>query len=213
MTAEKNIKVLLVDDHAMVRGGIKMFLKYYDGMELLGEAQDGEEALRFCENQRPDVILMDLMMPNMDGITATRMIKDKWPEIKIIALTSFDQKELVSGALKAGASGYLLKNSSAEELAEAIRMANNGQSVLSTRATQSLVSDSLPIAETKTFNLTEKEMEILSLMVQGATNKEISEKLVLGVSTIKFHVSNILSKLGVETRTEAATIAMKNNII
>jgi NarL family two-component system response regulator LiaR len=206
--AVKSISVLLVDDHAMVRSGIKTFLKYSGGMELFAEAKDGEEALRLCEARQPDVILMDLMMPNMDGITATRMIKERWPDIKIIALTSFDQKDMVSGALKAGAIGYLLKTTSAEELADTIRMTAAGRSVLSPEATHSLVSDDRPI-DGKTCNLTVKELEILALLVKGATNKEISEKLMLGVSTIKFHVSNILSKLGAQTRTEAASLAIK----
>jgi two-component system, NarL family, response regulator LiaR len=204
----KSISVLLVDDHAMVRSGIKTFLKFYEGMELFAEAQDGEEALKLCESKQPDVILMDLMMPNMDGITATREIKARWPDIKIIALTSFDQKDMVSAALKAGAIGYLLKTASAEELADTIRMTAAGRSVLSPRATQSLISEDPP-KDAISCSLTEKELEILSQLVRGSTNKEISEQLMLGISTIKFHVSNILSKLGAQTRTEAATLAIK----
>ena len=209
---EKPVRVLIVDDHAMVRSGIKTFLEIYDGMEPCGEAQDGEEALRLCELKHPDVVLIDLMMPRMDGITAIKAIREKWPDIKVIALTSFDQKDMVSGALKSGAIGYLLKNTSPEELADAIKMAAAGRSVLSPKATQALISDT-PGEELKTFNLTKKELDILSLIAQGATNKEISKKLALGISTVKSHVTNILSKLGVETRTEAANIAGKHKLV
>lgn len=205
---ETPIKILLVDDHAVVRSGLKAFLQSFDGMELLGEASDGEEALRLCEFMQPDLILMDMIMPNMDGITATRAIKNRWPEIKVIALTSFDERELVRGALQAGAIGYLLKNISAEELAKAIRTAAAGRSILSPEATQALIND-VKTADTETYDLTEREHEILSLMAQGATNNEISEQLVLSTSTVKFHVSNILSKLGASTRTEAVALAMK----
>ena len=190
------IKILLVDDHMVVRSGLSTVLEVNDDMKLVGEAGDGEEALRLCESIQPDVVLMDLLMPKMDGVTATRIIKERWPQIQVIALTSFKEKEYVEGALKAGASGYLLKNVSAEDLVNAIRRAAAGQPSLSPEAAQVLiqkVNEPPPPGQ----DMTDREKEILALMVQGLSNNEIADKLVISTSTIKFHVSNILSKLGV----------------
>ncbi len=212
MTNSKPIKVLLVDDHMVVRSGLSTVLAIYDDMQMVGEANDGEEAVRLCERRQPDVVLMDLVMPKMDGVAATKAIKQRWPQIQVIALTSFKEKEYVEGALKAGASGYLLKNISADELVNAIRKAAAGQPSLSPEAAQVLiqkVNEPPPPGQ----DMTDREKEILALMVQGLSNNEIAEKLIVSQSTIKFHVSNILSKLGVAGRTEAVALAVKHNLV
>jgi NarL family two-component system response regulator LiaR len=205
------IRVLLVDDHAVVRSGLAAVLASLDDMQLAGEAGNGQEAIRFCEAVKPDVILMDLVMPVMDGVAATRTIHERWPDIKIITLTSFGDKDLVEGALKAGAISYLIKSISAMELADAIRGAMAGKSSLSPEAAQVLMQN-LKEPNT-TFTLTEREHEILALMVSGLGNNEIAERLIVSRSTVKFHVSNILSKLGVASRTEAVALALRNKLV
>jgi two-component system, NarL family, response regulator LiaR len=212
MTESASIKVLLVDDHAVVRSGLGAVLLTYDDMTLIGEAGNGEEAVRLCEKLQPDVVLMDLMMPVMDGVAATAAIKKQWPKTNIIALTSFKEKEMVEGALKAGALSYLLKNVSAGELATAIRGAVSGQPRLSPEAAQVLIQD-MKEPPAQTYDLTDREKEILSLMVEGLPNTAIAERLVVSQSTIKFHVSNVLSKLGVSSRTEAVALALKNHLV
>ena len=212
MTESPSIKVLLVDDHAVVRSGLGAVLLTYDDMILVGEAGNGEEAVRLCEKLQPDVVLMDLMMPVMDGVAATAAIKKQWPRTNIIALTSFKEKEMVEGALKAGALSYLLKNVSAGELATAIRGAVSGQPRLSPEAAQVLIQD-MKEPPAQTYDLTDREKEILSLMVEGLPNTAIAERLVVSQSTIKFHVSNVLSKLGVSSRTEAVALALKNHLV
>jgi two-component system, NarL family, response regulator LiaR len=209
---ERPIRVLLVDDHAVVRSGLGAVVSTSDDMILIGEAGDGEQAIQLCEKFQPDVVVMDLLMPKMDGVAATEAIHKRWPQINIIALTSFKEKEYVEGALKAGAMSYLLKNVSANELLAAICHAADGQSSLSPEAAQVLIKK---VNEpTKPGNdLTEREYEILVLMVEGLSNSEIAEKLVVSQSTVKFHVSNILSKLGVTSRTEAVALAFKHNLI
>ena len=207
-----NIRVLLVDDHAVVRSGLGAVLMANEGLELVGEAGNGEEAVRACQRLKPDVVLMDLMMPVMDGVTATREIHEKCPGSRVIALTSFKEKEYVEGALKAGALSYLLKNVSAEELVTAIKNAMAGQPRLSPEAAQVLIQDfKQPKAED--YDLTEREKEILKLMADGLPNSDIADKLVVSQSTVKFHVSNILSKLGVATRTEAVSLALKKRLV
>ncbi len=207
-----NIRVLLVDDHAVVRSGLGAVLIANEGLELVGEAGNGEEAVRACQRLKPDVVLMDLMMPVMDGVTATREIHEKCPGSRVIALTSFKEKEYVEGALKAGALSYLLKNVSAEELVTAIKNAMAGQPRLSPEAAQVLIQDfKQPKAED--YDLTEREKEILKLMADGLPNSDIADKLVVSQSTVKFHVSNILSKLGVATRTEAVSLALKKRLV
>jgi NarL family two-component system response regulator LiaR len=206
------IRILLVDDHALVRKGLSMVLAVYDDFKVVGEASDGEEAVRLCEGLRPNVVLMDLLMPKMDGVSATKIIKERWPQIQIIALTSFDEKEYVEAALKAGASGYLLKNVSAEELARAIQGAAVGQPCLSPEAAQVLIQK-VTKPEKSDFNLTEREKKILELMVEGLSNNEIAERLVIGQATVKFHVGNVLSKLDVNSRTEAVILAMKQHLV
>jgi NarL family two-component system response regulator LiaR len=210
--SNKNIRVMLVDDHTVVRSGLGAVLMSYDDMSLVGEASNGEEAVRLCQQLKPDVILMDLMMPVVDGVTATRTIHEKMPEVCIIALTSFNERDMVEGALKAGAMSYLLKTVSAAELTGAIRGAVAGKPSLSPEAAQVLVQG-LKQEKAKQYNLTEREREILALMVEGLPNQEIAERLVVSQSTVKFHVSNILSKLEVNTRTEAVALALKTKLV
>jgi NarL family two-component system response regulator LiaR len=212
MTQPNTIRVLLVDDHMVVRSGLSTVLAVYDDLQLIGEGGDGEEAVRLCERLQPDVVLMDLVMPKVDGVTATKTIKERWPRIQIIALTSFKEKEYVEGALKAGASGYLLKNVSAEELVAAIRRVTTGQPSLSPEAAQVLIQK-VNEPPTPGQDMTEREQEILALMVEGLANNEIAERLTVSQSTVKFHVSNILSKLGVTGRTEAVAIAVKYRLV
>jgi NarL family two-component system response regulator LiaR len=211
-TSSARIRVMLVDDHAMVRRGLATFLKVYDDLELAGEASSGQAAVELCEQVQPDVILMDMVMPDMDGATATRLIRQQHASIQVLALTSFKEESLVQSALQAGAIGYLLKDVSADELAQAIRAAHAGRATLSPEAAQALVhAASQPPAPG--FDLTERELVVLALMVEGLNNTQIAGRLIVSPSTIKSHVSNILSKLGVASRTEAVTLALRNHII
>lgn len=213
MTEPKTIRVMLVDDHAVVRSGLSTFLMTCDDMELVGEASSGEQALAICQKVKPDVVLMDLVMSGMDGATATRLIREKCPEIQVIALTSFKEQELVQGALQAGAIGYLLKDLSADELANAIRAAYAGRPTLAPEAAQALIQTARRPAERIGFDLTEREREVLALMVQGLNNNQIAKRLVVSVSTAKFHVSSILAKLHATSRTEAVSIALQNRLV
>ena len=211
MRASTPIRVMIVDDHDMVRRGLVTFLMVCPDLELVGEATDGEEALRLCEQVQPDVILMDLVMPKMDGVTATRIIRERWPHVQVIALTSFQEDDLVRNAMKAGAIGYLMKNVSAQELAAAIRAAKGGKMTLSPEAAQALVHATQQAAETEA--LTDRELDVLRLMVDGLNNAEIAERLVVSLSTVKYHISNILMKLGVENRVAAVTTAMQKKLV
>ncbi len=206
------IRVMLVDDHTMVRRGLATFLKVFDDLQLAGEAESGEDAIRLCADVLPDVILMDMVLPAMDGATATRLIRQQFPQVQIIALTSFKEGALIKQALEAGAIGYLLKDISAEELVQAIRAAHAGRATLSPEAAQALVQNASQ-PPTPGLDLTEREREILALMVEGLNNIQIAGRLTVSPATVKSHVSNILSKLGVSSRTEAATIALRNHIV
>jgi NarL family two-component system response regulator LiaR len=212
MTERKPIRVMLVDDHTVVRSGLGAVISTCDDVLLVAEAGDGDEAIRVCELARPDVILMDLLMPKMDGVAATQAILKKWPHIKIITLTSFKEKQYVEGALKAGATGYLLKNVSAEELMTAIRRAVSGQPSLSPEAAQVLINR-VSEPPQPAFDITERERDILALMVEGLPNAQIAARLIISQSTVKFHVSNVLSKLGATSRTEAVAIAIKHCLV
>lgn len=206
------IRVLVVDDHAMVRRGLAAFLRAKPDLELVGEASNGGEAITLCEQMHPDVVLMDLMMPGISGAEATRTIRGRWPTVQVIALTSFGDKELVRDALAAGALSYLLKNVSAEDLAEAIRAACCGRSTLAAEAVQALVQP-VQAAPAVGGDLTPREREVLALMVRGMTNPQIAERLVVSHATAKAHVSNVLSKLGVSTRAEAVAVAVQRRLV
>jgi NarL family two-component system response regulator LiaR len=206
------IRVLLVDDHAVVRSGLSAFLLAFDDLELVGEAGSGEEAVRLCERLHPDVVLMDLVMPGMDGAAATKRIREHHPDVQVIALTSFKEEDLVQGAMRAGAIGYLLKNISADELADAIRKARAGRPTLAPEAAQALIHAATQPRKPG-YDLTDRERDVLELMVEGLSNSEIAERLVVSSSTVKFHVSNVLSKLGVKSRTEAVALALQENLL
>jgi NarL family two-component system response regulator LiaR len=211
MTNKKYIRVMLVDDHAVVRSGLGAFLSVMPDLELVGEAESGEEALVRCGLLKPDVVLMDLIMPGVDGVTATRLIHEKYPGVRIIALTSFQEDTLVQGALQAGATGYLMKNISARELAAAIRSAYQGKMTLAPEAAEALVHAQMQAREAEEF--TQREREVLKLMVDGLSNAEIAERLVVSLSTVKFHIGNILMKLGVENRVAAVMLAMQKKLV
>ncbi|NLG98356.1 MAG: response regulator transcription factor [Chloroflexi bacterium] len=212
MTEPKTIRVMIVDDHAVVRSGLSAFLMICDDFELVGEAKNGEQALKLCDQVKPDVILMDLVMPGMDGATATRLVREKCPGVQVIALTSFKEREQVQSAIQAGAISYLLKDVSAEELARAIRAACEGKPTLAPEAIEALIQSTCHEIPRPGSDLTEREREVLRLICEGMNNQQIADHLVLGLSTVKSHISNILSKLGVSSRTEAASIALRYKI-
>lgn len=212
MTVKKPIRILIVDDHAMVRSGLKNFIYSYDWMELVGEAGSGTDALDFCSRNDVDVVLMDMVMPLMDGSEATRRIVDLGKPIKIIILTSFHEQDLVERALNAGATSYLLKNVTAEELATAIRAAYAGHSILAPEATDALV-ESTRSRSRERIELTEREHDVLSLLADGLTNHEIGVQLLISDATVKFHLTNIFSKLGAKNRVGAVTIALEKKLV
>lgn len=212
MPESKRIRVMIVDDHAVVRSGLSAFLMVYPDLEMVGEAESGEEAVARAGLLQPDVILMDLLMPGMDGVATTRAIKQKYPAIQVVALTSFKEENMVQGALQAGAMGYLLKNVSATELSSAIRSAYARRMTLSSEAAQVLVqatTQTVPASD----DLTEREREVLALMADGLNNGEIAEKLVVSPSTVKFHIANIFNKLGVDNRVAAVTLALQRRLV
>jgi two-component system, NarL family, response regulator LiaR len=210
--SDNPIRVMIVDDHTMVRRGLATFLKVFDDLELVSEAANGAAALQLCARIQPDVVLMDMVMPVMDGATATEAIRQQFPTVQVLALTSFSEDDLIQRALQAGAIGYLFKDVSAEDLAQAIRAAHAGQSTLSPAALQVLLrtanQPSVPGDD-----LTAREREVLALMAEGLNNTEIAERLIVSPSTIKSHVSNILSKLAVTSRTEAVALAIRQRLV
>ena len=212
MKETHRIRVMLVDDHAVVRSGLGAFLMAFDDLELVGEAPNGAEAVRLCRTFKPEVVLMDLMMPEMNGAEATKAIRAVCPNIQVIALTSFKEPDLVQSALEAGAIGYLLKNVSGDELAAAIRSAYAGRPTLAPEAQQVLI-DAATHPQQPGFDLTPREREVLALMVEGLSNPDIAERLVVSRSTVKFFVSTILSKLAVKSRTEAVSMALQKKIV
>lgn len=212
MTESESIGVLVVDDHPMVQDGLRLFMSLSQGLECVGQAQSGEEAIALCEKLKPDVVLMDLVMPGMGGIQAIKTIRQRNSAIQVIALTSFAEPDLVKQALKAGAIGYVLKNVQAAALADAIRSAHNRRTVLAPEATEALVqsldSDDRPLEA-----LSERELEILELIAEGLTNKAIAVRLSIAESTARFHTGNILSKLGAQNRAEAVKLAFDQHLI
>jgi NarL family two-component system response regulator LiaR len=204
------VRVMIVDDHDMVRQGLAAFLLVSDGLELVGEADNGRAAVQLCERVQPDVVLMDVKMPKMDGAAATRVIRERWPQIQIIALTSFHERALVQEMLKAGAISFLLKNVTSEDLVEAIRGAVSGRATLAPEAVQALIQPAHQESEPgPDFDLTPREREVLVLIVEGLSNMQIAERLVISRTTVAGHVGKILSKLDVSNRTEAVALALR----
>ena len=213
MIESEPIRVLSVDDHAILRGGLKFLLLAFEDIELVGEARSGPEAIRLCSQLQPDVVLMDMMMPEMDGVAATQAIKEQCPDIQVLVLSSFSDQASVQRVIQAGAIGYLLKDVPIDELADGIRAAAAGKTVLAPEATQALVQAAGPQAPQPGYDLTERQVEILALLVEGLTNNEIAERLILSPYTVRNHISEILSKLGTSTRTEAAALAVRLGLV
>ncbi len=212
MSQTEAIRILIVDDHAMVRSGLRNFIYGYDWMEPVGEAGDGAQAVEFCARHDVDVVLMDMIMPHMDGTEATREIVALGKPVRIIILTSFHEQDLVEQALRAGATSYLLKSVSAADLAAAIKAAYAGQATLAPEATEALIRSTRQRNEVG-FDLTEREQEVLALLVAGLSNMEISDNLSIAMATVKFHLTNIFAKLGARNRVEAATIALQHHLL
>lgn len=210
--SDSKIRVVVVDDHEMVRRGLSSFLKSFDDLELVGEARNGREAIDVCLNVKPDVVLMDLMMAVMDGVTAIRLLREKMPEIRIIALTSASETDVVTAAMQAGALSYLQKDVNLDQLVGAVRAAARGERTLSAEATQALINAATR-PTVASYNLTEREREVLQFVAAGLTNAEIAERMYISRSTVKFHVSSLLSKLNVATRAEAITVALKAGLV
>jgi NarL family two-component system response regulator LiaR len=204
--------VLIVDDHQMVRRGLDLFLRGYPDIVVVGEAENGEEAIRLCGEVQPDVVLMDIIMPIMNGVEATRVITQTYPGVQIIALSSSSETEHVKSAVQAGATSYLLKTVSDDQLTHAIRAAQEGQGTLSREATQALIN-ATKYPTKSSYNLSERELEILGWMVEGLDNPAIAEKVCLSRSTIKYHISSIFTKLKVSNRSEAISLTLKNDLL
>lgn len=213
MTAEsRRIRVLIADDHNMVRKGLVVLLEGFDDIEIAGDVDDGELAYNRCRETCPDVVLMDMIMPRLNGIEATKLIREACPDTQVIALTSFNDENSVQEMLQAGAIGYLLKDISGDELAEAIRRAHKGETTLAPAAAQMLIQATVrppPLGH----DLTEREREVLTLMIEGLSNREIGERLVISSSTVKNHVSSILGKLQTTSRTHAVALAVEHNLV
>ncbi len=205
------IRIMIADDHAVVRQGLRMFLTLDPSLEIVGEATNGKEALQQAREIKPDVVLMDLLMPVMDGIEATAAIKRELPDTEVIALTSVLEDSSVIGAIRAGALGYLLKDTKAEELIQAIKAAYEGQVQLSPQAAARLMREVRAPESPET--LTERETEVLRLLAEGHSNKEIAQILTIGEKTVKTHVSSILAKLNVSSRTQAALYAVRIGLV
>jgi NarL family two-component system response regulator LiaR len=212
MKDKKMIKVMIVDDHPVVRDGLKNMLLVYDDLELVAEAENGSAALALCQKTTPDVILMDIIMPGMDGIATTRAVLEKYPGVKVLILTSYPKDDLVQKSLEAGAIGYLLKNAPIDDLANAIRSAYAGHPTLAPEATEALIraktSPQIPGDD-----LSKREKEVLELIIQGLSNEEIAERLVISTATAKHHVSACIQKLGASNRTEAAFLAKQYDLV
>jgi len=206
------VRILIADDHSVVRQGLRMFLGLDPELEVVGEAANGAEAVVQAHALRPDVVLMDVLMPGMDGVTATRKIRTELPDTEVIALTSVLDDGTVVGAVKAGAIGYLLKDTQADELCRAIKAAAAGQVQLSPQAAARLVRE-VRLPEAPSTNLTDRETDVLRLLAEGKANKEIAASLSIGEKTVKTHVSAILGKLGVQSRTQAALFAAQSGLV
>ncbi|WP_420488665.1 response regulator [Paenibacillus arenosi] len=214
MERSENIRVLLVDDHEMVRIGLAAVLSTEDGIEVVGEAGNGMDGIRLAQEYKPDVVLMDLVMDGMDGIETTRKLLQLYPDCKVIVLTSYLDDEKMYPVIEAGAFSYLLKTSRANEVADAIRAAARGQSVLESQVASKMMNRFRQPKQAQAAHeqLTDREMEVMRLLAQGKSNQDIADELFIGVKTVKFHVTNILAKLEVEDRTQAAIYAYKNGL-
>jgi DNA-binding NarL/FixJ family response regulator len=204
------IRVLVVDDHKVVRKGLRTFIAVNDDLDLIGEAGNGEEAIEQVAALDPDVVLMDLKMPVMDGPTAIGRIRADHPDVQVVALTSFDDESMAQRALEAGAIGFLFKDAEEDELISAIRLAAKGRGVVAPEVVRALIDRA---NDDYQLHLTDREREILSMLARGLTNPQIAERLFISVSTVSFHVHNILDKLGAKTRTEAVSIAVREGLI
>ena len=209
MSHQARVRVLIADDHYMVREGLKVFLSSQGDLEVVGEASDGAEAVEQCRRLAPDVVLMDVLMPVVDGAEATARIKEEWPDVQVIALTSFVDETLVERVLEAGAISYLLKDARPERLADAIREAYRGRGSIDSSALQALVHKKDDVGR----DLTAREREVLALLAGGLSNKEIAERLTLSPGTVRLHVSNVLAKMGAPNRTTAALMAVKHGLV
>ncbi len=208
------IRVMIVDDHPVVRQGLSTFLNGFDGFLLVAEAVNGTEALRLCAEAKPDVILMDMFLPDINGIQLTKTIREQNPEVQVVMLTSSKEDAQVQAALQAGAIGYMLKNVSIHEMVNIIRLANAGKPALTSEATQALINLTLkPRQDPIQYNLTEREQKVLNFMVDGLSNQEIADKIFVSRSSVKNYVSTILSKLGVQNRIEAVRLAVEQSLI
>jgi DNA-binding NarL/FixJ family response regulator len=205
------VRIVIADDHTVVRQGLRMFLALDPELEVIGEAADGAEAVQMTRRLKPDVVLMDLLMPAMDGITAIGAIRSEIPETEVVALTSVLEDASVVGAVRAGAIGYLLKDTNGDELCRAIKAAAAGEVQLTPQAAARLLREVRTPASPET--LTERETEVLKLLATGQANKEIARTLVVGEKTVKTYVSNILAKLGVQSRTQAALYAVQIGLV
>ncbi|MBI1280504.1 MAG: response regulator [Anaerolineaceae bacterium] len=203
---------MVVDDHHMVRKGLIALLENFDDFEVVGDAGDGQAGIMLAQRYKPDIVLMDMLMPNMDGATATQLIRESCPDTQVIALTSSSEDALIQSALKAGAISYLMKNVSVDELAQAVRKAAQGKSTLAPEATQALISATRRPPEIG-HDLSEREREVLAWLVEGLNNREIAERLMISNSTVKNHLSNIFSKMGTTSRTQAVALAVEHKIV
>lgn len=210
MPVENPIRVVLVDDHAQIHRIVQVILGATTDINLVGQGANGQEGITLCEQYRPDIVLVDVVMPVMDGIEATKILRERFPETKVLVLSSFQDHESVYAMLRIGAVGYLTKNSLAEDLPGTIRATVQGKMVFSSEVGAHLLSPPQPI---ENFNLTDRELEVLVLMAEGLTNQQSAAKLSISQSTLKFHMNNIYQKLGVQTRSEALVLAAKNNLV
>lgn len=207
------IRVVIVDDHVMVRSGLRLFLLAFEDLKLVGEAGNGEEAVRLCQREKPDVVLMDMVMPVMDGVRATKDICENLPNTRVIGLTTFYEAEMIQSMLDAGAISFLLKSISATELARAIRDAYNGNATISPEIQDLLKGRHSTSSNLAQYDLSPREREVLSCIMSGLSNAEIAQELVISISTAKFHVSRILAKLNVSSRAEAISLALQEGLV
>lgn len=212
MSKTKSIDVLIVDDHPIVRHGIRTILLTFDDINVIGEAGNGQEALAFCQETLPDVILMDIVMPGMNGVEATQALLERYPQLKIIMLTSFPDQDAVQQTLEAGAAGYLLKDTPKEVVGEAIRSAHDGRTVLAPEATEALIKARTSPPKPG-YDLSDREREVLALIVEGLRNDEIAERLMISPNTVRKHVSACMSKLEATNRAQAAAEAVRHNLV